>query len=150
MSHYDYSAGTDPVVEVGAMRAFGTRVLCRAILTNDGYRGPLHLVTYNSTDAECFEVLSVGGGVAGWCESHGESAPRPGQHLDCRSTAADRVAQKDPTGRFWLVPIEDVTAVWDPVPLSSELADAVIRTKDRRNNAPSAAAPLGAIELEPR
>jgi hypothetical protein len=149
--HYDYRAGTDVVVEMGAMRAFGRRILVRSIFGTDAYRGKLHVVQHNSTDADCFQVLHVGLGVAKWCEEQGEIAPKVGQHIDCRSTAADRVAQKDPTGRYWLVPVEDVTGVWDPIPVDERLISVIDSVIERVNGVSIIGAPSnGEVELVPR
>lgn len=127
MSTYGYQFGADVVAESGHMRAFGERILVRAILKSDAYERDeakgtgLYLAhVYNSSDAECFEVLAVGAAVEKWCAERGELAPKIGQHVDVRSTAADRVAASDPTSRYWLVPIAHVAAVWNPVDLSDE------------------------------
>lgn len=148
MKTYDYRAGTDVVVEMGKMRPFGRRILCRSILQNDAYEGPLTLVTYNSTDAVAFEILAVGGAVADWCEQHGETTPIVGQHCDVRSVAADRVNAKDPTGRYWLVPVEDVSAVWDPIPADDALLAAVDAISARSKPAPAPSI-ASTIILEP-
>ena len=111
---YDYRFSAEPVAIMGRMRAFGTRVLCRAILSGDHYKGPI-VLPYNASDAVAFQVLSVGAGVRVACEKMGEEPPQPGQHCDVRSVAADRVNAADPLGRYWLVDILDIAAVWDPV-----------------------------------
>lgn len=154
---YDYRAGTDVVVEMGAMKPFGRRVLCRSVFASDAYAvqggGKLHVVQHNSTDADCFEVLALGDGVGKWCQDNAFALPRVGQHADVRSTAADRVNQKDPTGRYWLVPIEDVTALWDPIPVDDKLIAVIDAVNARLNDGPPAAPPLlagGPIELVPR
>ncbi len=119
---YSYRFGPEPIAAAGYMRAFGNRILVRAILDTDWYalENPdystrLSIVSFNAVDAVAFEVVSVGAGVQKTCEAMGEVPPEPGQHCDIRSVAADRVYSKDPSGRFWLVPVEDVAGVWDPV-----------------------------------
>lgn len=119
---YGYQFGADILAEIGRMRAFGDRVLVRAILRTDSYDihkgGFIHMVrVYDSaSDVDAFVVLSLGGGCAKWCEDHGEKCPAVGDHIDARSTSADRVAQSDPTSRYWLIPIAHVTAIMDRVP----------------------------------
>jgi hypothetical protein len=127
---YAYKDGVEVVAEMGRMRPFGNRVLCRAIMRSDAFSSVLS-VEYNSSEAECFEILAVGGGVARWCDENGEKMPLVGQHCDIRSTAADRVSQKDPTGRYWLVPVMDISAVWDPVDVDADTESAIARVKAR-------------------
>lgn len=149
---YDYRAGAEPLAAIGRMRAFGKRILCRAILEADWYRGPIQVVTYNAHDAVAFEILSVGRGVAGACEEMGEDAPTVGQHCDIRSVAADRVHAKDPTGRYWLVDIADVAGLWDPVPVDTPgLIEACAAIVERQALAAAAAPPSnGEVEMSPR
>ncbi len=147
---YKYQAGPEPVAAAGLMQAFGTRLLCRAILENDWYSGALQLVVYNATDVMAFEVVSVGAGVAHACAAMGEQPPRVGQHLDARSVAGDRVHANNPAGRYWFIPIEDVAGVWDPVDLKEPgFARAVeeVRARNAGNIAVSDA--RGEVDLSP-
>lgn len=148
---YNYSAGPEFVASIGKMRPFGDRILLRAIMYSEAYKGALTLVEYNSSDAECFEVLAVGGSVAKWCAEHSETAPIVGQHCDIRSNASDRVAQKDPTGRYWLVSILDLASVWDPVEMTEENAAALVAFSNSKKNIQEApAANNGEADLTPR
>lgn len=140
---YSYGLGTDPVVVSGALKPFGDRLLLRAILATDG--STLHVVTHNSTDAECFEVIGVGGGVAAACEMKDEEPIKIGQHVDVRSTAADRIRSKDPVGRFWLVSVEDVTAVWDPCVMDENMVAICNRIAETNANAAAVAPPAGSL-----
>lgn len=150
MKFYDYRLGPEPVAAMGAMRPLGTRVLCRAILDSDWYNGALKLITYNAIDAVAFEVVSVGAGVKGLCEKMGEVPPTPGQHCDIRSVAADRVYSRDVTGRFWLVPVDDIAAVWDPVPADAPgLAEACAAVQLRSQDHSVVADAKGLVDLAP-
>lgn len=151
---YGYEYGIDPLVEIGAIRAFGTRLLVRAIMRTDSYDlqngGTLHTVETNSSDADAFRVVSVGAGVARWCADNGEQAPEAGYEIECSSVAADRVG-KDPTGRYWLIDIRDVTAIIVPIPIDdADLLAAVKRAKDRAQNRVVAPPPnLGEALIDP-
>ncbi len=150
MTIYQYNLGSEPVAAAGLMRAFGTRILCRAILEVDSYAGPIQLVTYNAHDAVAFAIVSVGNGVRAACEKMGELVPYAGQHCDVRSVAADRVNSKDPTGRYWLVPVEDVAAVWDAVDIDTPgFMDALVRVKQQRDGFMSVGSANGEAELAP-
>lgn len=111
---YGYREGLEPVIQAGALRPFGRTLLVRAVLAQDSYTSLQH-VAYKATDAECHEIVAVGAEVAKWCKDHGEQTPEPGMHAYLRSTAADRISS-DPAGRFWLVDVEDIKAVWLPIP----------------------------------
>lgn len=124
---YDYGFGVQPVCEAGLARPFGPRVLLRAILSRDFYSGGLWLPMQSSTDADCFEVVAIGGGVARWCEANDETPPKVGQHVEVRSTAADRVDPTRDTGRYWNVHIEDVSQVWDWPEITPEIQAACER-----------------------
>ena len=87
---YDYSHGTNVLAEAGGVQAFGDRILCRAILEHDSYKGDLQLVTYNTYDALAFEIVSIGGGVAGKLSEMNEAELCVGDHIDIKSVAADR------------------------------------------------------------
>jgi hypothetical protein len=84
---YGYEYGIDPLVEIGKIRAFGKRILARAILRTDAYDvqngGTLHTVASNSSDAEAFVVISVGGQVEKWCLANGDMPPQVGDHIEC-------------------------------------------------------------------
>lgn len=104
---YRYTDGIEPIIHAGKFRVRGNRVLLRAILATDASalsRG----VAYKTIDAECHEVIGVGPDV---------SDIAVGQHVYCRSAAADRI-RNDETSRFWLIDERDIGAVWDPVTLS--------------------------------
>lgn len=149
---YDYSAGPEFAAFLGRMTPFGDRVLLRAIMRSDGYKGALTLVEYNSSDAECFEILKVGGSVEKWCKEHDEFTPKVGQHCDIRSNASDRVAQKDPTGRYWLVSILDLASWWDPIEMTDEVRAQLalfIESKRDMQTAPVMAVGNGEASLEP-
>jgi hypothetical protein len=142
---YGYEYGIDPLVEIGKIRAFGKRILARAILRTDAYDvqngGTLHTVASNSSDAEAFVVISVGGQVEKWCLANGDMPPQVGDHIECASVAADRVGS-DPTGRYWMINIEDVTGVITPVAIDdAELIEACMRAKAKREMVPAAPAP---------
>lgn len=148
---YGYSLGTTPIAASGHMKAFGRRLLVKAILDRDDYKGALTLVTYNALEAVAFEIVSVGAGVAKACAEMGEDTPVVGQHCDIRSVAADRVNGKDASGRYWLVQVEDVAAIWDPVDADdAELAKAIANATTSRVD--SLVLPTmnrnGAVELE--
>lgn len=151
---YDFRFGMEPLAIMGRLRAFGTRILCRAILDTDynaAQGGQIHLVQYNSVEAAAFVVLSVGGGVAKKCAEMGEECPRPGQIIDVRSVAADRVNAKDALGRYWLVDVADVSGITDPVEADAEGLFEACREVHLRGDAMSiAAAPTGEIELATR
>lgn len=138
---YDYRCGVQPLCEVGAVRPLGKRVLLRAILSADNYNGPLWMPPMQSTDADCFEVVAVGPDAG--------DVVKPGQHVEVRSTAADRVDAKKLTGRFWNVSIEDVTAVWDPQPVTQEIADACNRIVAAESGPVMPAPSNGEAELTP-
>ena len=124
MTHYNYKEGAGILAAAGHVRAFGTRILARAIMRSDAY-SLISIVEYNSAQAEAFEVIHVGGGVAEACKKLGEEPIRVGEHVEIKSTAADRVGP-DPTGRFWLVELEDVAARWMPVPADdAKLVEAI-------------------------
>ena len=114
MTHYNYKEGAGVLAAAGHVRAFGTRILARAIMRSDAY-SLISIVEYNSAMAEAFEVVHVGCGVAEACKKLGEEPIRVGEHVEIKSTAADRVGP-DATGRFWLVELADVAARWMPVP----------------------------------
>ena len=114
MTHYNYKEGAGILAAAGHVRAFGTRILARAIMRSDAY-SLISIVEYNSAQAEAFEVVHVGCGVAEACKKLGEEPIRVGEHVEIKSTAADRVGP-DATGRFWLVELADVAARWMPVP----------------------------------
>jgi hypothetical protein len=176
MKPYTYELGPEPLAACGAMRPFGSRILCRAILDTDwlelrkraeaeaaraagnedlalGIEATIMpVVTFNSTDAAAFVIVAVGGGVAKWCEGAGEVAPLVGQHCDVRSVAADRVYAKDVTGRYWLVPVEDVGSVWDAptseTPGLVEAINAMVRRKQESEVPSMGAASNGEAHLE--
>lgn len=160
ITKYGYDAGTNPVAMMGRMRPFGRRVLLRAILEHDAYieekrakgERAIEIVAYNTSDAVCFEVLGVGGGVARWCAENGETPPVVGDHCEMRSTAADRVHAREQIGRFWLVDVEDVAAVWAPVQADDpELLAAITAWREIKTNAVTPTAPgNGSADLEPR
>ena len=145
---YAYQHGSEPVAASGLMRAFGTRIIVRAILKNDSYTGPLHLVVFNSAEVEAFEIMSVGKGVASACAKMGEDTPKAGQHCDVRSVAGDRIGDKL-TSRYWSVPVEDLVSVWDPIDIETPgFLEAVALVKARDDGAPTPSS-KGAIELVP-
>lgn len=115
MSEYAYEAGSNVLAAAGKIRAFGDRLLVKAILKNSHYKGPLTLVTYHSVEALAFEVVSVGKGVERRLVELGEDPINIGDRLDVRSVAADRVDGADSTGLYWLVRVEDVAARHDRV-----------------------------------
>lgn len=124
MTHYNYREGAAVLAAAGHVRAFGTRILARAIMRSDAY-SLISVVEYNSAQAEAFEVIHVGGGVAEACRKLGEEPIRIGEHVEIKSTAADRVGP-DPTGRFWLVELEDIAGRWMPVPADDPRLTAAI------------------------
>src|SRR5437867_3065085 len=114
---YEYEHGSNVLAASGHMHAFGDRILCKAILKKDSYKGPLTLVTYTTQDAIAFEVISMGAGVKMKLQEMGEKPIAIGDHIEIKSVAADRVNGADATGRFWLVPVSDVVARFDEVPV---------------------------------
>ncbi len=139
VTYYDYRHSAEPVAMAGLLKAFGTRVLCRAILENDWYHGPIQLIEYSALDVMAFEVVSVGAGVAMACEKMGEHPIEVGEIVDCRSVGADRVHSNDPTVRYWLVPVEDIAARNMPVDLDTPgflEALAAYRARQERTSAP--------------
>ncbi len=100
---YHYRQGLEPIIAAGLLQPLGSTLLIRAILAQDSYSALAH-VDYKASDAECHEVLAVGPDV---------KDVKPGQHVFCRSTAADRIAN-NLSCRFWLVDRADLRAVWDP------------------------------------
>ncbi len=114
---YDYEHGTNVLAASGHMHAVGDRVLCRAILENDHYKGGIHLVTYTTQDAIAFEIVSIGPKAnTVWQRDMMEpEALQLGMHIDVKSVAADRVNAKDATGRYWLVPVTDIVAILERV-----------------------------------
>jgi hypothetical protein len=101
---YSYRKGLEPIIEAGKFKVRGRRVLLRAILASDSSSLTVG-VPYSVVDAECHAVVACGPEV---------SDIKPGQHVYCRSTAADRI-RNDETSRYWLIDEQDVGAVWDPV-----------------------------------
>ena len=148
---YNYTRGVDPIAEIGAMRPVGRNVLVRAILAEDAYEGPLQVITYNSTIAECFEVVAIGKACGTWAKEQGDDLPDVGQHCTVKSTACDRVSSRDQTGRYWLVPVEDIAACWSPVDERNPLLAAACERVRARNSVQAAAASAtSAIEVVPR
>lgn len=156
MTTYGYSVGTNPIMMMpGRVRAFGRKVLLRAIMETDGYLasgGKVQIVTFNTNDAVCFEIMGLGGGVAKWCADCGEIPPTPGQHCEMRSSAADRVHAREALGRFLLVDVEDISGVWDPVDAEDpELLAAIKEWQEIKANAVTTPAiGDGAPTIEPR
>lgn len=130
MTHYNYKEGAAVLAAAGHVRAFGTRILARAIMRSDAY-SLISVVEYNSAQAEAFEVIHVGGGVAEACKKLGEEPIRVGEHVEIKSTAADRVGP-DPTGRFWLVELADIAGRWMPVPADDPKLVAAIEQAQSR------------------
>lgn len=145
--YYAYSAGTAPLAASGHMRAFGTRLLLRAIFRKDEQKGALWTPEHTSTDSDCFEIVSVGKGVALACEKMGEDVPLVGQHCEINSVRGDRVG-RDLSGRYWLVDVVDMGSIWNRVQKDDvKLLHAIELTNDR---APSYVAPHsnGEVQLE--
>lgn len=114
---YDYRKGVTPRVVEGCFRPHGERLLVRAILRQDTSELAA-AVEYDPRDADAWEVLGVGGGVAAWYDARGvpdEERVRAGDHILHRSMAADRVELANEKCRYWLLHVEDVLAR-DPDP----------------------------------
>lgn len=137
---YAYQQGPEIVAKLGRMMPFGDRVLVRAIMAEDSYRGPLYTGRYNSTDAAAFEIVEASAMAVAYAEKNGLPALSVGRHCDIRSVAADRVEPKNPSGRFWLVRVEDIAAVWDPVEVTPDVMALCEQVRNDRASVPVAPA----------
>ncbi len=131
---YRYEVGTNPVMMTGKVRPVGRKVLLRALLSTDSRDDErratgagLIIPAYNTEDAACFEVIAVGGGVKRWCDEwNGGEMIEVGQHVEMRSSAADRVHAKEVIGRFWMVDCEDVGGQWPEMDLADPVFQAAL------------------------
>lgn len=140
---YDLRDGLEPLAMIGNVVPRGKRVLLRAILETDYYTGALTLPVYNAAEAIAFVVVACGTDVP--------DDVRPGDVVDCRAVAADRINSKDPTGRFWLVDEQDIGAIANVPSLDEEgLLEAIAHVRKRQSMSVMAKPSDGSAELEPR